>query len=89
MTGTGRASCRLAPDGLWYACHFEQEQHLADGTFVLTWRFHWVAGWDGRAAEYRASSVDSQGPNLGSTAVGSRETGSSTSRSRRAYRASG
>lgn len=65
MTGTGRASCRLAPGGLWYVCDFEQDQHLADGTFVLTWRLHWVAGWDGRASEYRASSVDNQGPNLG------------------------
>jgi Protein of unknown function (DUF1579) len=65
MTGTGRASCRLAQDGLWYECDFEQDQHLVDGTYVLTWRLHWVAGWDGRAAEYRASSADNQGPNIG------------------------
>ncbi len=65
MNGTGRGFCRLAASGLWYECDFEQDQHLADGTFVLTWRLHWVTGWDGRAAEYRATSVDNQGPNLG------------------------
>jgi hypothetical protein len=65
MSGEGRASCRLAASGLWYECDFEQDQRLADGTFVLTWRLHWVAGWDGRAGEYRASSVDNQGPNFG------------------------
>jgi hypothetical protein len=65
MTGTGRALCRLAASGLWYECDFEQDQHLADGTFVLTWRLHRVAGRDGRAGEYRATSADNQGPNLG------------------------
>lgn len=65
MTGTGRADCRLAVDGLWWECDFQQDQHLADGTFVLTWRLKWITGWDGRAGEYRASSVDNQGPNLG------------------------
>jgi hypothetical protein len=65
MTGTGRARCRLAASGLWYECDFEQDQHLSDGAFVLTWRLHWVTGWDGRAGEYRATSADNQGPNLG------------------------
>src|SRR5687768_6999796 len=65
MTGTGRARCRLEGDGLWYACDFEQEQRLDDGTDVLTWRLHWVTGWDARAREYRATSVDNQGPNIG------------------------
>lgn len=65
MTGTGRARSRIAQSGLWYECDFEQDQHLADGTFVLTWRLHWVTGWDGRAGEYRASSADNQGPNFG------------------------
>ncbi len=41
-----------------------QEQRLADGTFVLRWQLHWVAGWDARAGEYRASSADNNGPNL-------------------------
>src|SRR4051794_24056937 len=57
MTGTGKATCRLIQDGLWYACNFEQDQFLADGTFVLAWRLHWVTGWDGTVGEYRASSV--------------------------------
>ena len=65
MTGVGSARCRLVQDGLWYDCEFEQEQRLLDGTFVLRWQLKWVAGWDGRAGEYRASSADNQGPNLG------------------------
>ena len=65
MTGVGRARCRLEGDGLWYACDFEQEQCLDDGTPVLTWRLHWVSAWDGNAHEYRATSVDNQGPNVG------------------------
>ncbi len=64
MTGLGRAVCRLAQDGLWYVCDFEQEQRLTDGTFVLRWQLHWVTGWDGAAREYRASSADNNGPNL-------------------------
>ena len=64
MTGIGKATCRLIQEGLWWACDFEQEQRLADGTHVLDWRLHWVAGWDGRAGEYRASSADNSGPNL-------------------------
>jgi hypothetical protein len=31
----------------------------------VTWRLHWVTGWDGWVGEYRASSADNQGPNLG------------------------
>jgi hypothetical protein len=64
MTGVGRAVCRLAQDGLWYVCDFEQEQRLTDGRFVLRWQLHWVTGWDGVAHEYRASSADNNGPNL-------------------------
>jgi Protein of unknown function (DUF1579) len=64
MSGAGRADCRLIQDGLWYACDFEQDQLLSDGTFVLRWQLHWVTGWDAAAAEYRASSADNNGPNL-------------------------
>ena len=78
MSGTGRAVCRLIQDGLWYACDFERDQLLGDGTFVLRWQLHWVTGWDRMAGEYRASSADNNGPNLGSTADGSRATGLST-----------
>lgn len=66
MTGTGLASCRLIQDGLWYDCDFRQEQRLTDGRFVLTWRLHWLTGWDARAGEYRACSADNNGPTLGS-----------------------
>jgi hypothetical protein len=64
MHGTGHATCRLIQDGLWYACDFQQDQHLADGTFVLAWRLHWVTGWDAAACEYRAASADNNGPTL-------------------------
>jgi hypothetical protein len=64
MSGVGSASCRLIQDGLWYDCDFSQEQRLTDGTFVLTWKLHWVTGWDARAGEYRASSADNNGPTL-------------------------
>jgi Protein of unknown function (DUF1579) len=64
MSGVGRAVCRLIQDGLWYDCDFEQDQRLADDTFVLKWQLHWVTGWDAGAAEYRASSADNNGPNL-------------------------
>lgn len=64
MGGAGRAVCRLIQDGLWYDCDFEQDQVLADGTFVLRWQLHWVAGWDRMAGEYRASSADNNGPSL-------------------------
>lgn len=64
MAGAGRAVCRLIQGGLWYDCDFEQDQRLADGTFVLRWQLHWVTGWDRSAGEYRASSADNNGPNL-------------------------
>ena len=64
MSGEGRAVCPLIQDGLWYSCDFEQDQRLADGTLVLRWQLHWIAGWDAAAGEYRASSADNNGPNL-------------------------
>jgi hypothetical protein len=64
MTGRGSARCRPIQDGLWYDCDFEQEQRLADGTFVLRWQLHWITGWDGGAGEYRAASADNNGPTL-------------------------
>ena len=64
MGGAGHAECRLIQDGLWYDCDFEQDQLLVDGTFVLRWQLHWVAGWDRMAGEYRASSADNNGPTL-------------------------
>ncbi len=64
MSGVGRATCRLIQSGLWYACDFEQDQRLLDGTFVLKWQLHWVAGWDRATGEYLAYSADNNGPSL-------------------------
>jgi hypothetical protein len=64
MSGVGRAVCRRIQDGLWFDCDLEQEQRLTDGTYVLTWRLHWITGWDATAGEYRASSADNNGPTL-------------------------
>ena len=35
---------QVIQDGRWIAGDDEQDQPLADGTFVLTWQFHWVSG---------------------------------------------
>jgi hypothetical protein len=64
MKGIGWATCRTVQGGLWYVCDFEQEQRLAEGTFVLAWQLHWVTGWDAAAGEYRACSADNNGPTL-------------------------
>jgi len=64
MAGTGQATCRRIQDGLWFDCDFEQVQRLTDGSPVLTWRLHWITGWDPAAGEYRASSADNKGPTL-------------------------
>jgi hypothetical protein len=64
MSGIGHATCRPIQDGLWFDCDFEQEQRLIDGSYVLTWRLHWITGWDAAAGGYRASSADNNGPTL-------------------------
>jgi hypothetical protein len=64
MSGIGQATCRPIQDGLWFDCDFEQEQRLIDGSYVLTWRLHWITGWDAAAGGYRASSADNNGPTL-------------------------
>lgn len=48
-------------DGLWICGDYQQDQFLTDGTFVLRWRLHWVAGWDPSAGEYRATHADNYG----------------------------
>ncbi len=60
MAASGRATCAWIIDGLWLSCHFEQDQFVG-GKKILTWKAHWVAGWDPRAREYRAVGVDSNG----------------------------
>jgi len=61
MTARGRGSHRLIQDGRWVVGDYVQEQELVDGTAVLTWQLHWVAGWDPAAGEYRATVADCYG----------------------------
>ena len=48
-------------DGRWIVGTYEQDQFLTDGSFVLKWQLHWVAGWDPTACEYRAMFADNYG----------------------------
>jgi Protein of unknown function (DUF1579) len=61
MTAQGRGTHRLIQDGRWIVGTYQQDQFLPDGTFVLTWQLHWVAGWDPAAGEYRATVADCYG----------------------------
>ena len=61
MKGVGRGEARLIQDGRWIAGDYEQDQFLADGTFVLRWELHWVSGWSPEHGEYRASMADNYG----------------------------
>ncbi|MER7246875.1 DUF1579 family protein [Kribbella sp. NPDC000426] len=61
MTATGEGRHHAIQDGLWIVGDYQQDQFLADGTFVLHWELHWVSGWDPRSAEYRASIADNYG----------------------------
>jgi len=45
MRGSGQGTARVIQDGRWIAGDYEQDQFLADGTFVLKWQLHWVSGW--------------------------------------------
>ena len=59
MLATGRGRHREIQCGLWMVG--EYEQFLEDGTFVLRWELHWVAGWDESNGEYRATHSDNFG----------------------------
>jgi hypothetical protein len=61
MTATGWGKHELIQDGRWIVGTYEQDQCLADDTFVLTWQLHWVAGWDPAAREFRATIADNYG----------------------------
>jgi Protein of unknown function (DUF1579) len=61
MTGKGQATARAIQDGRWIVLDCEQEQFLADGTFVLKWELHWVSGWVPEHGEYRAVMTDNYG----------------------------
>ncbi|MCK8519648.1 hypothetical protein [Methanoculleus sp. 7T] len=60
MDVVGRVTCERVIGGLWFSCTLEQDQ-FAGGEKVLTWKSHWVAGWDFAAQEYRAAGFDSNG----------------------------
>ena len=61
MLATGRGVHTTIQGGRWIVGDYEQEQHLLDGTPVLVWQLHWVAGWDPAAGEYRATIADVYG----------------------------
>jgi len=61
MTARGRGRHETIQDGRWIVGTYEQEQFLLDGSFVLRWQLHWVAGWDPAASEYRATMADNYG----------------------------
>lgn len=61
MTATGWGRHELIQDGRWIVGTYQQDQYLPDGTFVLRWQLHWVAGWDPASGEYRATVADCYG----------------------------
>jgi hypothetical protein len=61
MTARGSGTHHTIQDGRWIVGTYQQDQFLPDGTFVLTWQLHWVAGWDPAAGEYRATIADNYG----------------------------
>ena len=60
MDAIGKASYRRIMDGAWLVGDFAQDQYLS-GKRVITWKAHFVIGWDARAGEYRANYVDNNG----------------------------
>jgi hypothetical protein len=61
MTAVGEGRHHLIQDGRWIVGDYQQDQFLLDGTFVLHWQLHWVAGWDPAMGEYRATVADNYG----------------------------
>jgi hypothetical protein len=61
MAATGRGRHRTIQDGRWIVGDYEQDQFLPNGSFVLRWQLHWVAGWDPAVQEYRATIADCYG----------------------------
>ena len=61
MTAVGWGRHTTIQDGRWIVGTYEQDQRLTDGAFVLTWKLHWVAGWDPTAAVHRATLADNYG----------------------------
>jgi len=61
MAAIGHGRHELIQDGRWVVGTYEQDQFLADGSFVLRWQLHWVAGWSPIQGEYRATVADNTG----------------------------
>jgi hypothetical protein len=61
MIALGWGAHEAIQEGRWIVGTYEQEQFLVDGTPVLRWQLHWVAGWDPAAGEYRATVADNYG----------------------------
>ena len=61
MIALGFGSHETIQEGRWIVGNYEQEQFLVDGTPVLHWQLHWVAGWDPVHEEYRATIADNYG----------------------------
>lgn len=61
MIAVGWGAHEAIQEGRWIVGNYEQEQFLVDGTPVLRWQLHWVAGWDPVHEEYRATIADNYG----------------------------
>ena len=60
MDAVGQGIFRPILDGAWLAGDFEQDQFVA-GERLLTWKAHYVVGWDPRVGEYHVTYVDNAG----------------------------
>ena len=61
MVATGWGRHEGIQEGRWVVGTYEQDQFLLDGSFVLRWQLHWVAGWSPMFGEYRATIADNYG----------------------------
>lgn len=61
MCATGSGKHTWLQGGRWVAGDYEQSLFLDDGSFVLQWQLHWVAGWDPATHQYRATYADCYG----------------------------
>jgi hypothetical protein len=52
MSAKDKGTFEWILDNLWVVGDFEQDQFVADKKAV-TWKAHYVAGWDFRSQEYR------------------------------------
>jgi hypothetical protein len=60
MSAVGQARFTWTDDGLWLRGEFAQDQ-FAGERLVLTWKAHYLIGWDPRARDYVAFMADNCG----------------------------